>query len=126
MAYQHRVMAIFNPGEPTGFVYTVGMPRQELFALNVPRSCVNEVCSTMNFLSKRRLFADEGVQSGDLLFHLRELKGARRTALMKTHLCQMDPLATVLELCPLNGWPEAAGSCVDLTCSCCKCVECSA
>ena len=125
MPYQHTVTAIFNPGEPTGFLYTVGMPRQELFALNVPRAFVHDVCSTMNVLSERRLFPDEGVKSGGLLFHLRELEGARRTALMKTHLCQMDSLAVVLELCPLNAWPEAVGPCVDLSCSCCMCAECS-
>ena len=130
MAYEHTVMAIFNPGEPTGFLYTVGMPRQELFALNVPRALAKDVCSTMNFLSKRFIYAEESVQSGDLLFHLRRLEGTRRKSLIKTHLLQilqMNRFAEVLELCPINGWPDTpTDHSFDLTCSCCKCAECEA
>ena len=123
MTYDHRVMAIFNPGDATGFMYTVGMPHQELFALNVPRGCANEVCSTINFLSRRLLSENDGVQSGDFSFHLRGLEG--RTPLMKTHLVQMDPSAEVLELCPIFGWPErSVDPCQGFGCSCCKCVEC--
>ena len=125
MPYDHQVLAIFDPCDATGFMYTVGMPRQELFALNVPRGWVNEVCSTMNFLSERLMSEDEGVQSGDLTFHLRGLEG--RTSLMNTHLVQMDPSAEVLELCPIYGWPDHSGdSSEDITCSCCECVECGA
>ena len=62
MPYDHRVIAVFDPGDAKGFMYTVGMPRQELFALNVPRGWVKEVCSTMNFLSERLMSEDEGVK----------------------------------------------------------------
>ena len=37
MEYDHEVLAVFNPGDATGFVYTTGMhPKFELFALDVP------------------------------------------------------------------------------------------
>lgn len=100
-----KIWAVFEPEDNIGFVYTVGM-RKELFALNVPRDCVHKVAHAMSFLSERRFFANESVQASDIVYDLRAVRGGRKSALMKTHLCQMRPSAVVLELCPRNGWPD--------------------
>ena len=109
--YDHRVQAVFDPGDATGFVYTIGMPRQELFALNVPREWAESVAGCMNFISSRQVSESQTVQSGDdLIFQLRGLEG--RTDLMTTHLVQMDPSAEVLELYPIFGW-RRSDACVE-------------
>ena len=129
MSYQHLVQVVIDPGDATGFMYTVGMPRQELFALDVPRACVKDVFGLMNHLSERCLSPGEGAQSGDKTpFHLRRLKGKRRKELMKTHLCRMEPTSVVLELCPIHGWPEKElDTANDPTClPCCECGKCCA
>ena len=83
----------------------------------------------MNFLSTRDLSLSESVQSvSKIRFHLRTLTGARKKELMKTHLCRMDSRAQVLELCPIDGWPEKEIGPVDehLICNGCgKCAHCA-
>ena len=133
MAYDHKVLAIFNPSDATGFVYTVGMyPMFELFALDVPYHLVNEVCSLMNFLSRRIMLPKQTAQHGDLIFYISPVCAERRAELMETHLLRMQPDAKILELCPISGWPKVEGVSpadhCDLKCSyaCneCRCVPC--
>ena len=100
--YNHIIKCVFDPGDPIGFMYTVGMPRQELFALNVPRSWVKNVACCMNFLSTRQVSESQTVQSGGVMYLLRGLEG--REDLMSTHLCQLEGSAEVLELFPFLGW----------------------
>ena len=107
MPYEHEVIGVFEPDDEVGFVYTVGL-RRELFALNVPRHCWRNIANAFNYLSTRQYAANESVgdEDGNLVCILRAVKGGRRVKLMDTHLCQMRPSATLLELCPLDGWPK--------------------
>ena len=108
MVYDHEVLAIFDPGDATGFIYTVGMhPKFELFALDVPYDLVDQICILMNFLSRRIVLPNQTAQSGDLIFYLSPVRDERRAELMETRLVQMRPDAKILRLCPIGGWPEA-------------------
>jgi hypothetical protein len=120
----HRVLAIFDPGKATGFVYTTGMHPFELFALDVPYHLVKELCRLMNFLSQRIVLPNQTAQSGNQIYYLTPVCAARRTELMETHLLQMRPDAKMLQICPLSGWPDAeatAPACVFCSCDECGC-----
>ena len=129
MEYDHEVLAVFNPGDATGFVYTTGMhPKFELFALDVPYDLAYEVCRIMNFLSRRIVLPNQTAQSGDLIYYLSPVCAEHRAELMETHLVQMRSDAQILQLCPIGGsWPEAKTKApADMRCSCSACVSCEA
>ena len=124
MAYEHNVLGIFAPGDATGFVYTTGMhPKFELFALDVPYNLVHEVCGLINFLSRRTVLPNQTAAAGDLIFYISPVCAERRAALMETHLIRMRPDAEILQLRPIDGWPDAAAVApADVCCSCKECV----
>ena len=123
--YPHVVHAIYNPGDAIGFLYTtglVGVGKKEICAIDVPRSSVKEVHRLINFLSTRDYNENEGIDSEGVLLKLHAVTGPRLVSLRRTHLCQMDDRAEVLELKPLCCWMQGHGTVPEQ----CMCVECQA
>jgi hypothetical protein len=108
---QHLVLAVFNPGDQMGFMYSVNMPANKatIFVDNVPRAFVHAVTATINFLvDEREYHAGQTVASCGFVFRLLAVEGERRDELMQTHLLRADPGATVLEMKPLGLLPDDA------------------
>jgi len=122
-SYKHTVVAVYNPGDVTGFIYTKGLSPFELFALDVPYELVDEVANLMNFLSRRIVLPNQTAQSGDLIVHIMPVRTKQRKHLMRTKLLQMQPDAVILQLVPLEGW-AAYMSAPQCFCEECKCVDC--
>ena len=123
--YPHTVLAVYNPGDAIGFLYTKGLTtvgKKEICAFQVPRSSVQEVHRLINFLSTRDYNENEGIDSEGVLFKLHSVKGPRLASLRRTHLCQMDSGAKVLELKPLCCWMQGHGTVPEQ----CMCIECQA
>ena len=122
---KHIVHAIYNPGDTIGFMYTTGLVsvgKKEICAFGVPRSSVKEVHNLINFLSTRDYNASEGIDSEGVLLKLHAVTGPRLASLRRTHLCQMDNSAQVLELRPLCCWMEGHDTLPEQ----CMCAECQA
>jgi hypothetical protein len=70
-----QLCAVFNDGDDIGFVYSCnnGLGRPEFIARNVPRSGVQGIASTMNFLADRECRPGKTVQSCGLYLMLRSL-----------------------------------------------------
>eukprot|EP00966_Prymnesium_polylepis_P192742 4467214-Prymnesium_polylepis.1 len=126
--HAHAVACIFNPGETAGFLYTVGLDI-ELFSLDVPYSQMETVAGMMNYLSERAYNAGDTAMDVDgRIYHLCEVEEWRRAALMRTHLTQIRPTALMVQLSPMNGWPQSKSAAPANVCQCkgCRCVECEA
>ena len=117
--YEHRVCLIFNPGAERGFVYTSGLAC-EFFALDVPVHMAKDVAGMMNFLSARAVRAEEVCQQAGngQLYRLHAVGAKRRRQLMRFHLTQITPGATVLQLVPIGGWAEVAANATPFVPSC--------
>jgi len=123
-SYKHTVVAVYNPGDVTGFIYTKGLSPFELFALDVPYELVDEVANLMNFLSRRIVLPNQTAQSDDLMVRISPVRTKQRKHLMRTKLLQMQPDAVILQLVPLEGWATAHMSAPECFCEECKCVDC--
>ena len=121
--YQHTVVAVYNPEDAMGFLYTVGLHEQgrnELFALNVPRGMATLVADSMNFLSTRTVLPNQTALCGPMLCRILPVSNKSRKQLMRSHLCQMDKAADVLALSILSVCEECASDAPPLPpCSCC-------
>ena len=117
--YEHRVCLIFNPGAERGFVYTSGLAC-EFFALDVPVHMAKDVAGMMNFLSARAVHAEEVCRNegNGQLYRLHAVGAKRRRQLMRSHLTQITPGATVLQLVPIGGWAEVAANATPFVPSC--------
>ena len=117
--YEHRVCLIFNPGAERGFVYTSGLAC-EFFALDVPVHMAKDVAGMMNFLSARAVHAEEVCrdEGNGQLYRLHAVGAKRRRQLMRSHLTQITPGATVLQLVPIGGWAEVAANATPFVPSC--------
>ena len=117
--YEHRVCLIFNPGAERGFVYTSGLAC-EFFALDVPVHMAKDVAGMMNFLSARAVHAEEVCrdEGNGQLYRLHAVGAKRRRQLMRFHLTQITPGATVLQLVPIGGWAEVAANATPFVPSC--------
>ena len=117
--YEHRVWLIFDPGAERGFVYTSGLAC-EFFALDVPVHMAKDVAGMMNFLSARAVRAEEVCQTegNGQLYRLHAVGAKRRRQLMRTHLTQVTPGATFLQLVPIGGWAEVAANATPFVPSC--------
>ena len=94
------VMAVFDDGARTGFVYTIGAPH-ELFVQNVPRSCARAESDLLNELvthTWNETDDDETVLIGGVYYRVLAIKGERLEALRSTHLTAIAPTARVSEL----------------------------
>ena len=125
MPYAHSVRAVSDPGDATGFAYTVGLHAQgkaELFAMAVPVGLIPEVARIMNGLSERSVNPHDAVTAdgpNELVRY--RLRPPRNLAKLKrSHLLGIHRAAEAFELVPDAGWPEApcAGRC--------KCAFCGA
>ena len=128
-SFSHIVRAVSNPGDATGFVYTVGLHAQgkaELYALNVPVGLIREVARIMNGLSDRRVKPHDAVTTdgptGELIRYRLRPPGSKLAKLKRTHLLGFHRNAEALELKPDAGWAEAPGPC---QCRC-QCEMCGA
>ena len=117
--YEHRVCLIFNPGAERGFVYTSGLAC-EFFALDVPVHMAKDVAGMMNFLSARAVHAEEVCrdEGNGQLYRLHAVGAKRRRQLMRTHLTQVTPGATFLQLVLIGGWAEVAAYATPFVPSC--------
>ena len=125
MKYPHTVLMVYNPGDTIGFLYTKGLTtvgKKEICAFHVPRSSAQEVHRLINFLSTRDYNANEGIDAEGFLLKLHSVKGPQLASLRRTHLCQMDDRAEVLELKPLCCWMQGNGTVPEQ----CMCAECQA
>eukprot|EP00966_Prymnesium_polylepis_P336747 7391729-Prymnesium_polylepis.2 len=121
-------MCVFNPGEKTGFMYTVGL-ETELFADDLPYDLMESVGSLMNFLSERAYGAGENAMDVDgRIYHLCEVNKWFRAHLMRTRLTQIRATAKIVQLSPIKGWPTPGSAAPANICHCkgCRCVECEA
>ena len=82
----------------------------EFFALDVPVHMAKDVAGMMNFLSARAVHAEEvrRDEGNGQLYRLHAVGAKRRRQLMRTHLTQVTPGATFLQLVPIGGWAEVA------------------
>ena len=118
MPYAHTVRAVSDPGDATGFAYTVGLHAQgkaELFAMAVPVGLIPEVARIMNGLSERSVKPHDAVTADGANELVRyRLRPPRNLAKLKrSHLLGIHRGAEALELAPDAGWPKApcAGRC---------------
>ena len=128
MPYAHTVRAVSDPGDATGFAYTIGLHAQgkaELFAMAVPVGLIPEVARIVNGLSERSVKPHDAVTAdgpnGELVRY--RLRPPRNLAKLKrSHLLGIHRGAEALELVPDAGWPEATGPCTGR----CQCALCGA
>ena len=101
---RHTVNLIFDPDDNRiVFMYTVGLhpDASELFALNVRKEDADEVGLLMNSLATRVVMADQTAKSENgTVYNVRAVRASRKRELKRTHLTQMAPAASILELVP--------------------------
>lgn len=128
MPYAHTVRAVSDPGDATGFAYTIGLHAQgkaELFATAVPVGLIPEVARIVNGLSERSVkphdaVTADGPNSELVRYRLRPPRNLAK--LKRTHLLGLHRGAEALELVPDAGWPEAPAPCAGR----CQCALCGA
>ena len=100
---RHRVIAVIDPDDEFGFVYTVGLHPQasELVALEVPRADMEDVARLMNFLSNRVVMDKQTAQSQKgHIYIIHSPPDELEQDLKSTTCTQVDPHAGIFVLTP--------------------------
>ena len=99
--FRHRIIAVIDPDDEFGVVYTVGLHPQasELVALEVPRADMEDVACMMNFLSGRVVVDKQTAQSQKgYLYMIRSPPAEVEQELKSTTCIQVNPHADMFVL----------------------------
>ena len=103
--FRHRIIAVIDPDDEFGFVYTVGLHPQasELVALEVPQADMEDVARLMNFLSDRVVMDKQTAQSQKgHIYITRSLPDQLEQDLKSTTCTQVNPHADIFVLALLG------------------------